>query len=926
MVRFNAARLDHVEGHRGNALEKKEEPTSEISAHLHRAFQKKIMKQLSSFVLLSSLTVASLGDASAQSALHPNGPSKAQVAHHHQAGDPASKAYAQEVSSGRHTVIPRLVPGVGGKPVFVHPEYMGLRGSSPVNDNCAGATLLTVGTTCSPTAGTVLDATSSLAAIDCATFTGDADDDVWYRFVATAASVTIFLDGSESFDGVIDLRSGACNGTNIDCMDNFIAGGDETLNATGLTVGTTYRFRVYDYETGFPLDPTFSVCVFATPAAPPNDLCTGAVVQSLSVGSTVTFNGNNLGATDSEGLGVASAWEAFTTTTCTNLELSYCGTDPAFENGFLELNIGCPVTGSFAQSSFDVTTCANGSVTVFYQNVPAGTWYYPVLTDVGSQGPYSISVSATACAPPDVYCTAGAVSTGFEKISNVTVAGINNSSTGTAGYENFTAITGGAARGQSYPLSITVSGGFTTDQGLVWIDFNQNNIFAANELVFSSTLGVGPFTGNVVIPVGAALGQTRMRVRLHDTYDLGVDYQNTPNATPCDTSTFGQVEDYTVSITAALPAPPNDLCSSVTATALTVGSPITFTGDNTGATFTNDYAVGSQLETLGLASVWHAFTTTECSNLTISYCGTDPAFLDFWIVLATACPADELLFNSSFNTTDCVDGNGTIYFTGVPAGTYYLPVMNNPDPMALAVGPYTIEVSAEACATPPANDECAGAIGLDVNITCEPTTGDVQGGTESLPAIVCNTFTGIANDDVWYSFVATGPNETISVTGSASLDAVVELFEGACGSPVSIACADATVAGELEEIVMGSLVEGTTYFVRVYDYQAGYPLTTTFDICIVGDIGSEVAEASADLFGIRPNPSEGNVVIDLFGMQGPVLVEVTDVAGRLVHTERATANSWTSFSLHLAGTVNAGLYTVRLTSANARCEKRMLVR
>ncbi|MBK9761658.1 MAG: T9SS type A sorting domain-containing protein [Flavobacteriales bacterium] len=885
------------------------------------------MKTLSSFVLLSSLTIASFGDVSAQSVLHPNGPSKVQVAQHHQvAGDPASKAYAQGLSTGRRTVNPRLTPGVGGKPLFVHPEYMGLRGSAPVNDNCAGATLLTVGTTCSPTAGTVLDATSSLAAIDCATFIGDADDDVWYRFVATAANLTIFLDGSDSFDGVIDLRSGACNGTNIDCMDNFIAGGDETLNATGLSIGTTYRFRVYDYETGFPLDPTFSVCVYGTPAPPANDLCEGVVVQNLSVGSSVTFNGNNTGATDSEGLGFGSAWEAFTTTTCTNLELSYCGTEPAFGNAFLDLQIGCPNTGSFANTSFEQTTCANGSVTIFYENVPAGTWYYPVLTDVGSEGPYSISVSATACAPPDVYCTAGAVSVGFEKISNVTVAGINNTSTGTAGYENFTAITGSVAQGQSYPLSITVSGGFDTDQGLVWIDFNQNNIFAANELVFTSTLGVGPFTGNVVIPVGATLGQTRMRVRLHDTYDLGVDYQNTPNATPCDTSTFGQVEDYTLNITAAEPAPVNDLCSSVTATALGVGSSITFTGDNTGATFTNDYAVGSQLETLGLASVWHAFTTTECSNVTVSYCGTDPAFLDFWIVLATTCPADVAVFNSSFNTTDCVDGNGTIYFTGLPAGTYYLPVMNDPALASLAVGPYTIEVSAEACAAPPANDECAGAIGLDVNITCEPTTGDVFGGTESLPSIECNAFTGDANDDVWYSFVATGPNETISVTGSTTLDAVVELFEGSCGSPVSIACADATVAGELEEIVMGSLVEGTTYFVRVYDYSAGYPATTTFDICITGDIGSGIAGTSASQFGIRPNPSEGNVMIDLFAMQGNVLLEVMDVAGRLVHTERITANAGGSINLQLSGSVNAGLYTVRLTSANARDEQRMLVR
>ncbi len=36
-----------------------------------------------------------------------------------------------------------------------------------------------------------------------------------------------------------------------------------------------------------------------------------------------------------------------------------------------------------------------------------------------------------------------------------------------------------------------------------------------------------------------------MRIRLHDTHD-GSEYPNTPNTTPCGTSTYGQVEDYTV--------------------------------------------------------------------------------------------------------------------------------------------------------------------------------------------------------------------------------------------------------------------------------------------------------------------------------------------------------------------------------------------
>jgi hypothetical protein len=78
----------------------------------------------------------------------------------------------------------------------------------------------------------------------------------------------------------------------------------------------------------------------------------------------------------------------------------------------------------------------------------------------------------------------------------------------------------------------------------------------------------------------------------------------------------------------------------------------------------------------------------------------------YWAVLATACPADDnVIFLTGGNFTDCVDGNATIFFTNVPAGTYYLPVRGEP----VTEGPYTIDVSRDALfATPPPNDPCTG--------------------------------------------------------------------------------------------------------------------------------------------------------------------------------------------------------------------------
>ena len=187
---------------------------------------------------------------------------------------------------------------------------------------------------------------------------------------------------------------------------------------------------------------------------------------------------------------------------------------------------------------------------------------------------------------------------------------------------------------------------------------------------------------------------------------------------------------FTTCVYEAPPAPPNDLCTSVVPEALNAGTPLIFTGDNTGATVTNDYEPGSALDGQG-PSVFHAFTTSECASVVISYCGTTPAFGNVWIVLADACPANALIFNSSWNTGECPDGNVTIYYDSLAAGTYYLPVLL--DPLNGAIGPYTITLTATS--TP---DDCVVGIdelsgGLDWSVFPNPGNGDftIQYGDES---------------------------------------------------------------------------------------------------------------------------------------------------------------------------------------------------
>ena len=153
------------------------------------------------------------------------------------------------------------------------------------------------------------------------------------------------------------------------------------------------------------------------------------------------------------------------------------------------------------------------------------------------------------CLQPSInaqeYCEAGATSTCCEKIEVVTFNTIHNESPGfNEGYQDFTNISTDVGIGNTYVLTVS-SGSFASydnDEVIVWIDFNQDMDFGdEGEEVLNTATSQSPWTGEITIPEDAMIGETRMRIRLHDS-------QLTPNFTPCGTSSFGQVEDYTVNI------------------------------------------------------------------------------------------------------------------------------------------------------------------------------------------------------------------------------------------------------------------------------------------------------------------------------------------------------------------------------------------
>ena len=220
------------------------------------------------------------------------------------------------------------------------------------------------------------------------------------------------------------------------------------------------------------------------------------------------------------------------------------------------------------------------------------------------------------------------------------------------------------------------------------------------------------------------------------------------------------------------------------------------------------------------------------------------------------CPLNNLVYipDQNVNPFTCGDGNYTLTFPQVPPGTYYYGVLQGTG----STGPYQLTFSGVPCsAVPPANDVCEGAIELIPGAVCNATTGDVSGALvsgASLPPVSCTFVNGDASDDVWFSFVATASEHTIEVTPSQRFDAVIDLRAGQCGESVPIACADAVGRGGAESLTFDGLVVGTTYFIRVYDWYAGLPETSTFQICVLAP--APVCDANAGTLVAASTPCD----------------------------------------------------------------------
>lgn len=768
-----------------------------------------------------------------------------------------------------------------------------------------------------------------------ATFAGDAVagslldqypfPDTWHAFTTTqCANVTVSYCATVSgWSNVWKLLTTQCPADSViqaSISDSTTCGnGNWTFRFNQLAPGT-YYLPVPNVGFGQGGGP-YSILVSAADCSglPTNDLCSEIAPVPLTMGSTLTFAGDNTNATFAgdavpgsllDQFPFPDTWHAFTTTQCANVTVSYCGTDSGWSNVWRLLTTQCPADSVIQASTLNQSTCASGNWTFRFNQLAPGTYYLPV-PNVGfgqGGGAYSIDVSAMPCGNDlcsDINPVALPIGSTLNFIGDNTAATFAGDAVPGSLLDQFPFANTWHAFTTTQCANISVSY-CATDSGWsnVWKLLTtqcpaDSVIQASTSNQTTCTNGNWSFSFNQLAP--------------------GTYYLPVPNVG------FGQGGGaYSIDVSAVSCG--NDDCADIIPQALALGGSLNFTGDNTNATFPGDAAPGSLLDQFPFPDTWHAFTTTQCANITVSYCATDSGWSNVWKLLTQVCPADAVINASTSEQTTCANGNWTFSFDELPAGTYYLPVPNVG--FGQGGGPYNITVSAMACS----NDLCA-------NITPEALpvggtlifTGDNTNATfvgDAAPGTILDlfpfpntwhAFTTAECADVMVSYCATDSgwsNVWRLLTTDCPADSVI-----GTSTADTVNCANGNWTFSFHQLQPG------TYYLPVPNVGFGqgggaYSIEVVATVCLPDHVQDMNGENDWSVF---PNPTNGEVSIVAPREKGTVTLELIDMTGRTVYSSQQVFHANGAHHIPLSG-ITPGTYALRMTTTSGRSSQLLIVK
>ncbi|MDT0295929.1 choice-of-anchor L domain-containing protein, partial [Mesonia ostreae] len=158
---------------------------------------------------------------------------------------------------------------------FLNSETLTQATCPPDNDECNEATVLLTNPDFSCTefgSGSIFGASESNEANGCF---GTSDDDVWFEFVATSTAHTI--DIYNITGGTTDLYHVIYEGDDCNNLTELVCSDPNNSFVSDLTLGNTYKVRVYSWTSSSDQTSVFDICIGTPPPPPSNDECDMAI-------------------------------------------------------------------------------------------------------------------------------------------------------------------------------------------------------------------------------------------------------------------------------------------------------------------------------------------------------------------------------------------------------------------------------------------------------------------------------------------------------------------------------------------------------------------------------------------------------------------------------------------------------------------------
>ena len=363
---------------------------------------------------------------------------------------------------------------------------------------------------------------------------------------------------------------------------------------------------------------------------------------------------------------------------------------------------------------------------------------YRLVTTCASSG-QSNNTNTVAVGLFSGSCACGAYSNTFPtnpadtELSSVTVGSMSNSLstciTAAAGpgsiagrYANFTTTVTGPSivQGNSVPFTIvqgSCSASNYNNRIQLYVDWDQNGVFADSERMYESGLGTNTspgVSGNFTVPVSALTGSTRMRILCAEDGLAGTNYTTT-------SFTYGEVEDYCFTVVAAPQCSGTPTAGTISSTANPVCSGANFTlsvAGDTGGVLGLSYQWYSSSDGVTFAPIAGAtsasYTTSISSatwfrrEITCSFGPASQITADFSVTLGgpaycanycttglytTGTGVGDLISNVAIPTTTLANNTG--FVPGTPSHQFYPPnPPSNTQTATLQAGSsYSINVS-----------------------------------------------------------------------------------------------------------------------------------------------------------------------------------------------------------------------------------------